>query len=91
MIFDGGVIEITESNPPESVTYITHFDDGYPTSTSHFTFEEVAKDKTKVLWKFTGQVPDDFHRRFDILSIEGETGAKHLKGLQKLKEAVEKK
>ena len=89
MIFDGGTIEITKSNSPQEVVYDTHFDDGYPTSTSQFLFKEMGDGKTHVVWNFTGKVPKNPFRRYDIFTIEEETGAKHLKGLEKLKEVAE--
>ena len=89
MIFEGGKIIITSSKTNERVVYETHFDNGYPTSTSDISFSETTPGKTLVSWKFTGKVRADPFRRYYILRIDSDTGAKHQKGLDKLKQVIE--
>ncbi|MEM7698748.1 MAG: SRPBCC family protein [Verrucomicrobiota bacterium] len=85
-----GHIIIQKSDPPSSVTYDTHFDNGYPTSTSEFRFEPTENGKaTRVVWDFWGKVPVHPLKRYYVLRIDESTGGKHLKGLENLKAVVE--
>ena len=85
-----GRIVITESDPPNSVKYETQFDNGYPTSTSKFTFAPVeGVDETHVIWDFYGKVPFNPFRRYYVLRIDEKTGGKHFQGLINLKQLLE--
>ncbi len=89
MYWQGGKIVITQAEPHTMVEYQTHFDDGYPTSTSRFTLVADTPGVTKVQWDFWGKVPSHPLRRYYILRIDQSTGAKHMKGLQNLKQHIE--
>ncbi|MEM9480185.1 MAG: SRPBCC family protein [Verrucomicrobiota bacterium] len=86
----GGKIVITRSEEPNLVEYNTHFDDGYPTSTSRFRFESAdGGSSTKVVWEFFGQVPAHPLRRYFVFFIDGSVGDKHFRGLENMKRYLE--
>ncbi|MEM0896311.1 MAG: SRPBCC family protein [Verrucomicrobiota bacterium] len=88
----GGKIIITKSDGAGLVEYNTHFDDGYPTSTSRFRFEPADRgESTRVVWEFFGQVPAHPLRRYFVLFIDGSVGDKHFRGLENMKEYLEGK